>query len=267
MAIFNIKDKRRIFLKFIFMFCFGTILGSFFSLCVERVPKGERVLSSNSHCTNCHSQLKHYDLIPLLSFIKLKGKCRYCNEKIDIQHIIIEILTGVIFVILLKYFNLSLDFIKYIVLFSILIISAFIDYNTQYVFFSVSIIGIINGVLFLILDILNGEKILSIILSILIPLLIIGIIMFIIKKIKKMDGIGCGDLEIFLLLSLYLNLKIIILTMYLSLILVSFVGGLKYIYGQRTRYVAFVPYIFVATFISVIFHENIIRYFFMLIGV
>lgn len=254
-------------MEFIFIFCFGTILGSFFSLCVERVPKGESILYPNSHCFNCHSQLKYYDLIPLVSFIKLKGKCRYCNEKIGIQHIIIEILTGIIFVILLKYFNFSLDFIKYTVLFSILIISAFIDYNTQYVFFSVSVIGIINGVLFLILDILNGEKILYIILSIIIPLVIIGAIMLTIKKIKRIDGIGYGDLEIFLLLSLYLNFKIILLTIYLSVILVGFVGIIKYIKGDRKRYVAFVPYISVATLISIIFHENILSYYLFLVGI
>lgn len=254
-------------MKFIFVFCFGTILGSFFSLCVERVPKGESILHPNSHCTNCHSGLKYYDLIPILSFIKLKGKCRYCNEKIGVQHIIIEILTGIIFIILIKSFDFSLDFIKHTILFSILTISAFIDYNTQYVFFNVSIIGIISGVLFSIIDIFNGGNILHIILSIVIPLVIIETIMFVVKKIKRIDGIGGGDLEIFLFLSLYLNLKIVLLIMYLSVILVGFIESIKYVYGKRKKYVAFVPYIFVATFISVIFHENIINYYLMLMGV
>lgn len=254
-------------MKFIFIFCLGTILGSFFSLCVDRIPKEESIIYPSSYCNNCNNKLRYYDLIPLLSFINLKGKCRYCNKEIGVQHIIIEILTGTVFIILFRYFNFSLDFIKYIFLFSILIISAFIDYNTQYVFFNISIVGIISGVLFLILDILNGEKLLYIILGILMPLLIIGIIMFIVKKVKGIEGIGYGDLEIFLCLSLYLNLKITILIMYLSVILVSFAGGVKYICGQKTKYVAFVPYIFVATLISVIFHENIIKYFLILIRV
>lgn len=253
-------------MRFIFIFCLGTILGSFFSLCVDRIPKEESIIYPSSYCNNCNSKLKYYDLIPLLSFINLKGKCRYCNKEIGAQHIIIEILTGTVFIILFRYFNFSLDFIKYISLFSILIISAFIDYNTKYVFLNVSIIGIIGGILFLILDILNGERVLYIILGILIPVLIIVTIMFIVKKVKGIEGIGYGDLEIFLFLTLYLNLKITILTMYLSVILVGFVALVKYIYGQKTKYVAFVPYIFIATLISVIFHEDIIKYFLILIG-
>ncbi|MDO4534914.1 MAG: prepilin peptidase [Clostridium perfringens] len=254
-------------MKYIFVFCFGIILGSFYSLCVDRIPKEESILHPNSHCNNCNIRLKWYDLIPLLSFINLKGKCRYCNKRIGIENIAIEVLTGIVFVILFKYFNFSLSFIKYLVLFSILIVSAFIDYNTQYIFFKVSIVGVTSGFLFLILDILNNEKIQDIILRVLVPLLIVGIIMFIVKKIRGIDGIGYGDLEVFLFLSLYLSLKVMFLSMYLSVVLVSLIGIIRYIRGDRRKYVAFVPYISVATFISVVFYEDIINYYLLLIRV
>ena len=177
----------------------------------------------------------------------------------------IKILTGIMFVVLLKYFNFSLNFIKYGLLFSILMVSSFIDYNTQYVFFNVSIIGIVSGVLFFILDILNGKEILSMFLKVIIPLFLIYGIMFIVKKINKIDGIGYGDLEIFLILSLYLELRVVFLSMYLSILLVSCVAIIKYIKKNRQQYVAFVPYMSIATFVSVIFYEDIINYYLSLL--
>lgn len=160
-------------MKYIFVFYYGMVLGNFFSTCVDRIPQEKSILYPNYCCNNCNSKLKYYNLIPLLSFLNLRGKCKECNKNIGIQHVIIKILTGIMFVVLLKYFNFSLNFIKYGLLFSILMVSSFIDYNTQYVFFNVSIIGIVSGVLFFILDILNGKEILSMFLKVIIPLFLI----------------------------------------------------------------------------------------------
>lgn len=181
-------------MKYIFVFYYGMVLGNFFSTCVDRIPQEKSILYPNYCCNNYNSKLKYYNLIPLLSFLNLRGKCKNCNRNIGIQHVMIKILTGIMFVVLLKYFNFSLNFIKYGLLFSILMVSSFIDYNTQYVFFNVSIIGIVSGVLFFILDILNGKEILSMFLKVIIPLFLIYGIMFIVKKINKIDGIGYGDL-------------------------------------------------------------------------
>lgn len=219
-------------MSFIFIFCFGIILGEIFDFLVCEIPKVQNV---------------------------------ECEKNFIIQGYAIKLLTGIIFIILFKRFEFSLDFIKYIVLFSVLIVSAFIDYNTQYVFFCVSVIGIISGVLFVIFDILNGEQIINVILSIIVPFIIIYTIMFITKRVKGIDGFGYGDIEIFLFLSLYLDLKLMILIMYLSVLLAGLVGIIRLIYHSNKKYVAFVPYILVATFITIIFHENIINYYLNLI--
>lgn len=249
-------------MSLILVFCFGTILGSFYALCIERIAKEESVIYPGSYCRKCNNALVYYDMIPIFSFINLKGKCRYCNESIGIQNILIEVLTGIIFIILFIYFGFSIIFIKHVFLFSILIISAFIDYNTKYVFSNVSLVGIGGGCIFLIVDILNGEKLSSIILSIIIPMaLLLSIMVF----TKKREGIGNGDLEIFFLLALYLNLQSMILVMYLSIILVTLVEGIKRFLGYKDKYVAFVPYITVATFITVFFYNNILDYYISLI--
>ena len=102
-------------MKYIFVFYYGMVLGNFFSTCVDRIPQEKSVLYPNYCCNNYNSKLKYYNLIPLLSFLNLRGKCKNCNKNIGIQHVIIKILTGIMFVVLLKYFNFSLNFIKNII--------------------------------------------------------------------------------------------------------------------------------------------------------
>ncbi|MCD3297714.1 prepilin peptidase, partial [Clostridium botulinum] len=112
------------------VFVIGLIIGSFLNLCICRIPKNESIVYPASHCTSCQNKIKPYDLIPIISYIILKGKCRYCEEKISINSPIIECLTGVIFLgVYLKY-GLTIEFIKYLFLCSFLIIIGCIDYNT-----------------------------------------------------------------------------------------------------------------------------------------
>ena len=77
----------------------GTFFGSFFTLAVYRIPRKEDILVKHSYCPNCHHKLGFFDLFPILSYILLGGKCRYCKEKIRPRYFILECLTGITFVI------------------------------------------------------------------------------------------------------------------------------------------------------------------------
>ena len=63
------------------MFVIGSVFGSFFNVCIYRLPKNESILYPPSHCPVCNTKLKAYDNIPLLSYLILKGKCRYCGRR------------------------------------------------------------------------------------------------------------------------------------------------------------------------------------------
>ena len=92
------NNKMNIFLYTIIFIC-GTLFGSFYTLAVYRIPKGIDIVKKHSYCPNCNHKLGILDLFPVLSYIFLGGRCRYCKQKIRARYLILEILSGVTFVI------------------------------------------------------------------------------------------------------------------------------------------------------------------------
>ena len=79
---------------YILLFIIGTLFGSFYTLAVYRIPKKQDITHTHSYCPNCNHKLGILDLIPVLSYIMLKGKCRYCEQKIRPRYLILEIISG-----------------------------------------------------------------------------------------------------------------------------------------------------------------------------
>lgn len=84
---------------YIVLFCIGTLFGSFFTLAVYRIPLKKDITHERSFCPNCNHKLTFLDMIPILSYICLGGKCRYCKQKIRPRYLLLEILSGIIFVL------------------------------------------------------------------------------------------------------------------------------------------------------------------------
>lgn len=87
------------------VFIFGTMIGSFLNVVIYRIPKGESIVFPASKCQSCQTPLKWWHNIPLFSWLFLRGKCYFCEEKISAQYPMVELLTGIIFVAL--YFKLG----------------------------------------------------------------------------------------------------------------------------------------------------------------
>lgn len=131
----------------IITFIFGSIVGSFLNVCIHRMPLGESVVWPSSHCPKCKKRIPAYDNIPFLSYIILKGKCRFCKQKIPLRYLIVELLTAIIFVVLFERYGLSYDFFFYMVLVCALIVAAFIDIQHRIIPDEISIGGMILGCL------------------------------------------------------------------------------------------------------------------------
>lgn len=84
---------------YIAIFCIGTLFGSFFTLAVYRIPLKKDITHERSFCPNCNHKLTFLDMIPILSYICLGGKCRYCKQKIRPRYLLLEILSGIVFVL------------------------------------------------------------------------------------------------------------------------------------------------------------------------
>lgn len=240
------------------VFLFGIIFGSFFNVCIYRIPKGENIAFPPSHCAKCEKELKWYDLFPIISYIFLRGKCRYCKDKISIRYPIVELLTGLVYVILFYKFGLTLDFIKYVALISFLIIAAFIDFDTMEVYFSLSLVGLAGGITFSIVSIIQGALVKDIVVSMAIPLIIFGMLIFF---TRKMQGIGTGDLEILIIISLYVNCKMIIATIMFSIVMGGIVSIILILNGKRKIHIPFVPFIALGTFGAVMYGNEIINWY------
>lgn len=96
------------YILYILIFCIGTLFGSFFTLAVYRIPLRQDITHTRSYCPNCNHKLGFWDMIPVLSYIFLGGKCRYCKEKIRIRYFLLEILSGIVFVLFAMSIKLSL---------------------------------------------------------------------------------------------------------------------------------------------------------------
>ena len=87
------------YLFYTIFFIIGVLIGSFFTLALYRMPRGENITHKRSYCPKCGHQLGFFDLIPILSFLSLKGRCKYCNEKISPRYLIIEVCSGLLFLL------------------------------------------------------------------------------------------------------------------------------------------------------------------------
>ena len=243
----------------ILIFLLGIVIGSFLNVCIFRIPKEESISFPPSHCGNCNTRLKGKDLVPIFSYISLKGKCRHCKEKVSIQYPLIEGFTGILFLILYLKFGLTLELFSYITLTSILIVIGIIDFKTQYVYTSNIITGIIFGIIFVVLSFILGKKVdlINVALGVLIPALILVIIVW------TTNAMGWGDVEIIFMTGIFLGLKLNLLNLFISIV----IGGIYAIYlmifkkKSGKEEMAFGPYIASATYITILLGNQMLDWY------
>ncbi len=140
---------------YIMVFLFGITIGSFLNVCIFRLPTGESLIKKNSHCMTCGTPIKWYDLIPVFSWLILRGKCRACGSKISGRYILVESLTGILFVLTFLRFDVIVDGLVYPALICLflagLIVIGFEDYDTREmtvgVLLYLAVIGLLTRVL------------------------------------------------------------------------------------------------------------------------
>ncbi|MEG0372255.1 MAG: prepilin peptidase [Clostridium sp.] len=239
----------------VLVFLIGLILGSFFNVCIYRIPRGESVSFPPSHCSVCNENIKAYDLIPIISYIILRGRCRKCRDKISMQYPIIEFITGVSFLILYLNFGFTVKFFLGALLTTVLIITAVIDINTGYIYEFISVVGIIGGIIYVIYSYATNGDWVGLIIGAIIAAAVIGLFAI-------FGGMGWGDVEISFMCGLYLGVSSSILMLVLSIVFGG-VGGAVLLLNtkkiEKGATMAFGPYIALGGFISLVYGEVIIK--------
>lgn len=144
---------------YILIFMIGTLFGSFYTLAVYRIPKRQDIVHTHSYCPNCNHKLGFLDLIPILSYVFLRGKCRYCKDKIRPRYLILEALSGTLFVMMayLMKFNFGtlsartiIEFSAIVLYLTFIILIAGIDKENRKIDKLVSVYGIVISIMYMV---------------------------------------------------------------------------------------------------------------------
>lgn len=236
---------------------FSFLVGSFLNVCIYRIPKGKSVSFPPSHCPKCESRLKPIDLVPVLSFMFSKGKCRYCGEKISLQYPTVELLNALIYLLIYMKYGLTLYFFKYAILSSLLIVITFIDLKHQIIPDRLNIFCLIIGILF---TLSYGNKWLIVNGAI---GLFVGGGLFLLIAIITNGAMGGGDIKLMGALGFCFGWKYILLIALLSFIIGAVISVMLLVLKIKGRkdYIPFGPFISIAAIVTMIYGKEIIEYY------
>ena len=247
---------------------FGLLVGSFLNVCIYRLAKNESVVYPNSHCPKCQTQLGLFDLFPVLSYLFLGGRCRYCGKRISPRYACVELLTSAMFLTAYLTCGFSLKLFVYLIMFAVFIVISFIDLDWQIIPDQITINGTFLGFL---LSFICWLQPAPETLSFYTPLndSIWGIIsggglLYAIALVSG-GGMGGGDVKLAALIGAVLGWKMTLLGLLLASFIGAFCGVLMIITGIKKRkdYIAFGPYIAVGTIIVMILGtERLVNYYF-----
>lgn len=247
----------------IFVFIFGLIIGSFLNAVIFRLAKNETFVSGSSYCPHCRHSLSALDLIPVLSFIILGGRCRYCKGKISIQYPLVEILTATIFVLIFQ--NHDLLFTDYRLWFEAVLASFFIIiaiFDFKYYLILDKVIFPLLG-LTLAWSIINGNFINGL-LGALVVSGFFGIQYF----LSKGRWIGFGDVKLGLVLGSLFGLPASLVLLMISYFSGAIVGVAMIIFGYKnlTSKLPFGVFLSFSAIIMMLYGARLVNWYLYLIG-
>lgn len=248
-----------IILFYLLIFIIGLCIGSFLNVCIYRIPREESIIFPSSHCTNCNNRLVWKDLIPIASYLLLKGECRYCKEKISPRYAIIELITAISYVLVFIKYGFSLYSFKYLILISLLIVISLIDIDTMSIYLKTTVFGVVSGVVLLAMEgISNGYGVhnyLYYFLGGIIPAIIITLIILMTR------GMGWGDVEIFFICGLFLGVKLSMVMTFLSFIIGAIISLCLLYSKKKTRKdpIPFGPFIALGAFFAILMGDAIVN--------
>ena len=289
------------FLFYSIIFILGLIIGSFLNVVIFRLESGEKIVNDRSKCLRCKHVLAWYDLIPVFSFIFLKGSCRYCKKKISWQYPTVEIATGILFVLIFNFqfsifnefsifnfsalggpalgwqFLLSISYLLFIAS-SLIVIFAYdikhyiIPDKVIYPAIAVALgFNLFNDVIInnnFQFPIFNFQSILnSQFLNFLFSAILAGGFFYAIVVITKGRGMGGGDVKLGFLMGLILGWPLVLIALFLSFIIGSVVGIFLILVGNKKMksMIPFGPFLVLGTFIALFFGKGIVEWYFNMI--
>lgn len=248
----------------IFSFLLGAVLASFGGVLIDRIPNKQSIVKPASHCPNCNNYLKWYDNIPILSFLILKGKCRYCGQKIGLFYFLLEVLGGVSFLLVFLRFGINYNtIIGFGIAFLFLVIGG-IDYKTHYIYdLSLIVFLVLSLVSYIVPQCLNLEFNPAGLIGLAVGFLFFLLVKILARVIAKQEALGMGDVFLLGIAGLLLGWQSLILAILIAsvcgaIIEVSLIALKK---KNRESEIAFGPYLVLGIFIAYLYGQLIIDWY------
>ena len=250
---------------YLLIFVFGVSVGSFLNCLIYRLEIGKKP-TGNSFCPNCKHQLSVLDLVPILSYLLLRGKCRYCGENISIQYPLVEFITGILFLSTAYHMELPVSLVEFIpfalvlIIFSLLMVVLIYDLK-HFIIPNKIIYPAILTTLFLIAFNSFSEQSLQLFFNHLLTGGVSFLFFLAIYLITKGKGIGFGDVRYAFFLGLFLGFPDGLVALFFSFIIGAIIGVILMIVGLKGRkdMIPFGPFLVVGTIIGFFFGEVLIN--------
>ena len=246
------------YLLFVAYFIIGLVVGSFLNVCIYRLPEGKSIVSPPSACGSCGHRLGVLDMIPVLSYFLLDGKCRYCGMPYSPRYALVEFLTGCLFVLCGFYYFPGIQLALVFVFVASLVVLTFVDFDYQIILDEVLIPMLVCGAAYVYFS--NGDY-----WDALYGMGFAGGLMLLIFILSR-GGMGAGDVKLSFVLGLWLGLKASIVCLMLAFILGGAIGVLLLATGikQRKDPIPFGPFLCLGAFISLLYSPYLIYYYWRL---
>ena len=233
-----------------FFFLFGLIIGSFLNVCISRIPEGLSIVSPGSRCPRCLSPVKPYDNIPVLSWLILRGKCRNCGLPISPMYPIVELITGLLFLLTCYEFGITLLALKWLLFSCLIIVLVVTDLRVRLLPDDINWPGLVLGLAFTLRVPISDPAASLLYLSLRThrmpanPALFFGLVNAVLgallgslllwgaalayKLVRKRDGMGMGDIKMMAMVGAFLGPRGAFLTILVGTLIGS-VAGLSWV--------------------------------------
>lgn len=249
---------------YFFIFIFGSVVGSFLNVCIWRLPRDESIFKPRSHCPNCQRPIPWYDNIPFLSFLFLKGRCRFCKGRISFRYFLVEFITASLFLIFFLRFGSDPKFFIYTLLCCGLIVATFVDFKHQIIPEQITLGGLGAGLILSAIFpqlhevVSRWRSVLSSLLGALVGGGSIYLMGLLGKAIFKKEAMGGGDVKLLAMVGAFIGWRLTVLAFFLG----PFFGSVVGIYlklRKKVDIIPYGPYLSLASIVSILWGEQILR--------
>ena len=242
------------------IFLYGIVIGSFLNVCIYRIPLGESISKERSHCMTCGYQLRWYDLVPLFSWLALRGKCRKCKTPISAQYPIIEAVNGVLYILIFAVNGMNMVSILYCLMASALLALSVIDFRTYEIPFGFNVFIAVLGLIRIGLTLDNWHEFV-------IGFFAVSVLLETILLASGGRAIGGGDVKLMAAAGLLLGWKLIILAFFIGCILGSVIHIIRMKVSQAEHVLAMGPYLSAGVLIAALWGNQFINWYFGFLAV